>query len=109
MKLILIILCLFITLPCYCCTCGVVGDFKSKDDLKAYDFVALVSIKELSSLDTSDVFRKNVGIRKSGEIKFNVIEIFKGDTTTKVYDENFQNDCTFTLTLNEQWILFGQK
>lgn len=88
----------------YCCSCAPIFDFKSKDDLKEYDFISLVSIKELAPLDSPNTF---FHLRKNGNIQVEVIELFKGNSTGLLIDQNFNNDCAFNLQVGERWLFFG--
>lgn len=104
MKLFYTLVLSFAIKAAFCCSCTPLFDFKSKDDLKRYDFISLVSVKELAPLDTVNTF---MHLRTNGNIKVEVIEMFKGDKTNLIIDQNFSNDCAFNLQPNEQWIFFG--
>lgn len=104
MKLLYTLLLLLITKWAFACFCGPLPDFKSKEDLKGYDFIALVTIKELAPVDTASKFMR---VHTNGDIKINVIESFKGDNINLLNDPSFYSDCAFDLYPGEQWIFFG--
>jgi antitoxin component YwqK of YwqJK toxin-antitoxin module len=104
MKLPYTLFLLLITKLSFGCSCAPMADFKSKDDLKEYDFIALMTVKELAPIDTSSKFMR---LRKNGDIKINLTELFKGNSVDQVYDSSFRNDCAFDLQVGEQWIFFG--
>lgn len=78
-------------------------DFKSFEDLKGYDFIAFVKIKNLAPRDTNAFMR----LRKNGEIGIEILELFKGQPSGSAFDQNFKNDCSLTMEIGEQWLLFG--
>lgn len=104
-KLVLTILLVLSAVNAIACTCAPQLDFKSKDDLKPYDFVALVQVIKVPP-KTGNRF---MNLRVSGNIGIKINELFKGDTTSVLYDESFNNDCAFDLHLGEQWLFIGTR
>ncbi|MDP9078709.1 MAG: hypothetical protein M3O71_14855 [Bacteroidota bacterium] len=86
------------------CTCGMLRDFKSKEDLNGYDFIALAKITDLPKLDPADRFMHT---RVSADVNISILELFKGKPTTLIIDPDFKDDCHLNLQTGEQWILFG--
>lgn len=87
----------------YCCSCGVIPDFKSAKDLKDYQFIALVTIKKLAPQHPS----RWANIRVNGDVTADVKELFKGKATPSFYDPMFRSDCALPLKVGEQWLFFG--
>jgi antitoxin component YwqK of YwqJK toxin-antitoxin module len=104
MKTLFTIILLMIAKCSFCCYCGLLPDFKSKEDLKEYDFIALVKITAVSPLDTADHYMHT---RMNGEITINVLELFKGKNINLVNDPSFKSDCNLNLQTGEQWFFFG--
>lgn len=104
MKLTLSLLLFFCTQVAVACKCGVISDFKSKEDLKGYSFIALVTIKKLPPIDASNPV---IQLRKRADIDIEPIEIFKGANITTVYDASYNSDCALSVQEGEQWIVFG--
>lgn len=78
--------------------------FKSVEDLKSYNFVALVKIDKLPPLDTA---QKYMQIRTAGNIEGKVLEHFKGDMASNFNDPSFESDCALGLKEGEEWLFFG--
>ncbi|MBD1364301.1 hypothetical protein IDJ77_10820 [Mucilaginibacter sp. ZT4R22] len=103
MKLPLTFVILFCTLKSVACSCSIFGDFKTPDDLKSNNFIALVKIKKLPPLTDN----KYMPLRANDSIAIDVIELFKGKTTDLIHDDSFNSDCAMNLNTGEEWLFFG--
>jgi len=88
------------SMACMCAS----SEFKSKDDLKRYDFIAMVEIKALSPI--IDTYYNN---RKNGGIGFVTLELFKGQASSFANDPGFDSDCVLNIKIGERWLFFGYK
>jgi antitoxin component YwqK of YwqJK toxin-antitoxin module len=79
-------------------------EFKTKDDLKQYDFIALVEINGLAP-----IVNKEYGTRKNDDIRFITMELFKGRASSQGKDPGFDSDCVLNLKIGERWLFFGYK
>jgi antitoxin component YwqK of YwqJK toxin-antitoxin module len=104
MRLLFTITLLFVNAKLFACTCSIFGDFKTKDDLKSYDFIAMVKIGELPPMDSTQKFMK---VRTNGNFKADVLELFKGKSTGSFSDPSFKSDCALQLQQGEEWLFFG--
>ncbi len=86
------------------CVCAVKPDFKDTAALKGYDFIALVKIVKVAPTNTKHPY---IGMRLNGNMKIEVEELFKGQSSTIAFDPNFDNDCALYVMPGEQWLLFG--
>jgi antitoxin component YwqK of YwqJK toxin-antitoxin module len=102
MKILCTLIFLIVIKHSFGCVCAPLPEFKSKEDLKGYDFIALVQIKQLAPKDSARLL-----MRKDGHIGIEVLELFKGESINLLYDPGFNSDCTLSLENNEQWIFFG--
>jgi len=94
---------LLLTKAVVACTCAPQPEFKSKEDLKRYDFVALVEITALPPKNLQSFMK----LRVNGDINLTIKELFKGESTLKVYDGDFNDDCALNLHEGENWLFFG--
>ncbi len=85
------------------CVCAPQLDFKTKDDLKSYDFIAFVKITKLSAYHIP----RWSNTRVNGNIGIRINELFKGDTTSIVYDSSYDSNCALNIKEGEEWLLFG--
>jgi hypothetical protein len=85
------------------CKCAF-SEFKSKDDLKRYDFIGLVEIKALAPI--IDTYYNNL---KNGDIGFVILELFKGQASSFANDPGFNSDCVIDMKKGERWLFFGFK
>jgi antitoxin component YwqK of YwqJK toxin-antitoxin module len=97
------LLLLIISKLIFACSCGIVADFKTKVDLKTYDFVALVEIRELAPVNWFGALK----LRESGLIGIDIIELFKGEKILSVTDPSFNSSCALNPREGEKWLLFG--
>jgi antitoxin component YwqK of YwqJK toxin-antitoxin module len=104
MRLLFTITLLFVNAKLFACTCSIFGDFKTKDDLKSYDFIAMVKIGELPPMDSTQKFMK---VRTNGDFKADVLELFKGKSTGSFNDPSFKSNCALQLQQGEEWLFFG--
>ncbi|GAB3926571.1 toxin-antitoxin system YwqK family antitoxin [Mucilaginibacter myungsuensis] len=102
MKLLLTLLCSFITTQAYCCWCEGIKPFKNKEDLKGYQAIALVRIDDLGPVDSG-----RITLRKTPNVKVTVLEQFKGEPTTLFVDPGFNTTCNLGLEVGEVWLFFG--
>jgi antitoxin component YwqK of YwqJK toxin-antitoxin module len=99
MKILITVALLLNVIEAIACVCSPLPDFKNKEDLKSYDFIALVDIKDLAP-----AYRLS---RKNGDIKMNVIELLKGTASSLAVDPAFNSSCALPLKKGEQWLFFG--
>ncbi|MFD2146466.1 hypothetical protein [Mucilaginibacter antarcticus] len=100
MKILFTIAILLSAVKAMACMCSPLPEFKTTEDLKIYDFIALVDIKELAPM-------ANFGLRADGDIKINVIELVKGKATNLAVDPSFNSSCALSFKEAEQWLFFG--
>lgn len=105
MKSLITILLTLISLSAIACHCSPAPEFKNKDDLKTYDFIALAKVVALSPPDTAKQWLR----RRDGDIKIEIIELFKGGKETVITEPSVNSSCDLGLNLGEQWLFFGSK
>ncbi len=80
MKNLIAIVLILINLSAIACHCSVIPEFKNKNDLKPYDFIALAKVVVLSPPDTAKPWLR----RRDGNIKIEIMELFKGGKETVI-------------------------
>ncbi len=104
MKALITLLISIIAEHSFCCSCITMKNFEKKDDLKEYNFIAMVTIKKLAPYN---MVNKAFHLRTNGEIKFEILEQFKGGPIELANDYSYNTDCAMYLKEGEQWLLFG--
>ncbi len=104
MKTICTAILMLISQLVFCCSCVPNMPFKSKEDLKNYNYVALVTITELAPYDT---MHKAFQLRTSGKISTDIVELFKGEPLKQFNDASYNTDCAFKLEVGERWLFLG--
>ncbi len=99
--LLLFILCAQKTFPC---SCVVIENFQTKDDLSAYDYIALVKITALPAVHPGWG-----GSRSTGNINVTTVEQFKGDATSLIFDTAYRSNCRLGVNVGDQWLIFGSE
>ncbi|MDB5029822.1 hypothetical protein [Mucilaginibacter sp.] len=65
------------------CECLIISPIKNKENLKTYDFVALVKVERIDPATDNS--------REDRDIKIQVKELFKGSTTMVLNIQDFNN------------------
>lgn len=86
------------------CGCGATPTIDSLPQLAQYEFIAHVRITSLG--ETPDEEIKPGAI---GEVSFEILELFKGEKSYKMIDEDRYTSCDMMIKKGEEWILFGKK
>jgi antitoxin component YwqK of YwqJK toxin-antitoxin module len=90
------------------CVCDIKPEFKTKVDLIEYDFISLVRISKIDSIDS-----KAQPIYLSHQIEFDIIEKYKGETINKIIVSGGHwtlknwTSCDLGENVNDEWIIFG--
>jgi antitoxin component YwqK of YwqJK toxin-antitoxin module len=105
MKSLITIILTFINLSAIACHCAIISEFKNKDDLKSFDFIAFAKV---SSLNLSDVKKSDFG-RRDGDVKIEIIELFKGEKENLITEPDVNSSCDLGISLGEEWLFFGVK
>jgi antitoxin component YwqK of YwqJK toxin-antitoxin module len=92
---------LFIAQTSFCCYC--IGDNTPlRDYVKKYSFIALIRVVGFDE-------NKARPIRTTGEtklIKFEILELFKGQTNAVVYETSINTSCDKGIRYGGEWLLF---
>lgn len=77
---------------------------KSLDDLKVYDFVALVKITSETVNPPSDStpFR-------DATLGFRIVEKFKGKNSSELIEKDIQSSCDMGIEVGDEWILYARQ
>lgn len=111
MKRILLLSVLFFsaTTESSACFCDLKSDYKTKEDLTEYDFIALVRILKIDTI-TSGISSQSP-IHKT---EFEIIERFKGDLITEILVDGghyalkgTNTSCDLNENAGEEWIIFA--
>lgn len=94
---------LFLQINSLACSC--LGDFKrikSEEDLRNYEFVALVKI-------ISEVSNRSSGATSSEEamLGFKIIEKYKGPDIGKVVERDVGTSCDMGIEVGDEWVLYA--
>lgn len=90
------------------CVCDIKPEFKTKEDLIEYDFISLVRISKIDSIDS-----KAQTIYLSHLIEFEIIESYKGETINKIivsgghWTLKTWTSCDLGENVNDEWVIFG--
>jgi hypothetical protein len=87
----------------FACSCVFTRPFQTLDDLKGYEFIAHVKIvndhdKEPLSNPKGNSFDK---------VDIQVLELFKGKTTSLIYEVDKKDFCSLNIVNGQEWIFFG--
>jgi hypothetical protein len=85
--------------------CMCMNDFqriKSLEDLKSYEFVALVKV-------TSETTNPPSGSTpfRDAMLGFKIIEKFKGEDIREIIEKDVQSSCDMGIDVGDEWVLFG--
>ncbi len=105
MKTLITIIFALVNLSAMACHCSVIPEFKDKNDLKPFDFIALARVVSLSPPDTAKPWRR----RSDGNIKIEIMELFKGGKETLINEPLVNSSCDLGINAGEQWLFFGSK
>ncbi|KQS32902.1 toxin-antitoxin system YwqK family antitoxin [Dyadobacter sp. Leaf189] len=86
--------------------CSCINDFKrikSVEDLKDYEFVALVKVtsETINPPADSTPFRNAM-------LGFSIIEKFKGKDIANVIESNVQSSCDMGIEVGDEWVIFAK-
>lgn len=88
----------------WACSCEDLDEIKTKDDLKSYDFVALVKIEEIQ--DSSYTNQDNTN--RTSTLSITILELFKGEKKhLKVSAWGRGSSCEMGIGKGEVWAIFG--
>jgi len=98
-------LALFSAVPASACSCSGFLTIDSLSQLDEYDFIAHVAITD----DQDDEKTSQNDLATIGLLRFNIIELFKGERIDKVFEYQKNSSCDIGVSKGEEWILFGKK
>lgn len=102
--LVCTVLTCFVPAWTWACSCASLDKIKTKDDLKGYDFVALVKIEEIQ--DSSYTNQGNT--RRTSTLSIIILELFKGEKKhLKVSASGRGTSCEMGIDKGEVWAIFG--
>ncbi len=94
--------------PSWSCVCDIKPDFKTKEDLIEYDFISLVRISKIDSIDS-----KAQPVYFTHLIEFEIIEKYKGETINRItvsgghWTLKKWTSCDLGENVNDEWVIFG--
>lgn len=108
MKLKILFFTVFIlfSLKSFSCVCPIKYDFKTKEDLNEYDFIAHVKVTSIDII-------KNINRNEMHQISFEIKELYKGKqlTTMLIYGSNQLlggwTSCDLGEMIGDEWIIFA--
>ncbi|AZQ65614.1 hypothetical protein EI427_25605 (plasmid) [Flammeovirga pectinis] len=109
MKNIFLLLFSIISVNAYSCSCDHI-DYQSKEDLKQYDFIALVSVDSTYLSDDSKLdfayYNVNFTIKElfKGDISINTLDVLGGNV---LLSDDFITSCDMYIKKGEKWLLFA--
>lgn len=106
-KLLTVLVVLFLAgSSAYACKCKPVDyEVTKKKQLKQYDFIAVV---KLVSVDTLSGDPENADNR-GGRWQVQVTKLYKGRSTTVVYEPMMLTSCQLYMQPGDEWIVLGKK
>lgn len=90
------------------CHCSIKPEFNTKEDLIEYDFISLVQISKIDSIDS-----KAQPVYLTHLINFKIIEKYKGETINSIivsgghWTFKTRTSCDLGENVNEEWVIFG--
>lgn len=107
MKHILLIVLLTLLLPTRLMACVCFGSvYRYKYDncaeMEKYAFIAHVKI-----LDSKIVRKAEKGNGALGQLKIEILELFKGSARTEIYETGKETSCEMGIFVGQEWVLFG--
>lgn len=90
------------------CSCSIKPEFKTKEDLIEYDFISLVRISKIDSIDS-----KAQPAYLTHLIYFEIIEKYKGEIINGItvsgghWTFNTWTSCDLGENVNDEWVIFG--
>lgn len=78
--------------------------FKTLEDTKSYDFIALVKVtgEQDYQKENKDPFAATIGL-----LNIEIIELFKGETINKIFEYSKYTSCDMGVSVGEEWIMLG--
>ncbi|SMO82273.1 hypothetical protein [Gracilimonas mengyeensis] len=109
-SIVLIILALVLPLQAWACTCGGPYEFKTKEDLKRYQFIAFVKVDSIYKSGISKVNEHDLFYQAD----FTILELFKGGLRNTILVNGGHSDigttitsCDIGISTNEKWVVFA--
>jgi antitoxin component YwqK of YwqJK toxin-antitoxin module len=93
----------------YSCVCELKPEFRTEEDLAEYNFISLVKILKIDSIESRKDSRLPVH-----QIEFQIIELFKGDNINNILVDgghktikNTWTSCDLGENVGEEWVIFA--
>lgn len=83
----------------FSCKCSALPPVTSKEDLKVYDFIALVNVVD------DDLAAENV---TTGRLRIQITELFKGKPLTEIFERAKNTSCDLGIDAGEEWIFYAK-
>ncbi len=86
------------------CICTNYCNFKTLDDTKGIDFIALVKVvgEQDYQKETKDSFAATIGL-----LNIKIVELFKGERIDKIFEYSKYTSCDMGVSVGEEWIMLG--
>ena len=106
LKFIFLILILF-SVKSFACSCAIKPDFKTKEDLNEYNFIAHIKInviKQAEIIETDSYVH---------QMDFEILELYKGENTNNILVSGSHpslkgwTSCDLGESIGDEWIIFG--
>jgi antitoxin component YwqK of YwqJK toxin-antitoxin module len=88
------------------CICGgYYNTFKTLDDTKGIDFIALVKVvgEQDYQKEIQNPFDATIGL-----LNIEIIELFKGEKIDKIFEYSKRTSCDMGVSVGEEWIMLGR-
>jgi len=98
---------IFFSLKTFACSCVTKPDFKTKEDLNEYIFIAHVKITGIQQIDNIETDRY------VHQMTFEILELFKGKEINKIFVSGSHpslkgwTSCDLGEKIGDEWIIFG--
>jgi antitoxin component YwqK of YwqJK toxin-antitoxin module len=86
------------------CICTNYTNFRTLDDTKGIDFIALVKItgEQDYQKETNDPWAATIGL-----LNIEIKELFKGEKIDKIFEYSKYTSCDMGVSVGEEWIMLG--
>jgi antitoxin component YwqK of YwqJK toxin-antitoxin module len=87
------------------CICTNYYNFKTLDDTKGIDFIALVKVvgEQDYQKETKNPFDATIGL-----LNIEIVELFKGEKIDKIFEYSKYTSCDMGVSVGEEWIMLGR-
>lgn len=108
MRLLVLILLSFFSIPGHTCVCSNFNRDMNKA-FKDYSFIAHVKILKKFTLDKQDSIQLSLNgdLRFYSKVQVQIMELFKGNPEIIIVEWGVNTSCDMGIMENEEWILFG--